>query len=72
MCSQQVLGIFVRTQPDNTSLAIVKVPSIEDARFAISQFHRRKIGYKRIHVSLCSGNDQAPAESTRYVIKYQM
>ncbi|XP_025094974.1 meiosis regulator and mRNA stability factor 1-like isoform X2 [Pomacea canaliculata] len=61
----QVLGIFVRTQPDNTTLAIVKVASVEDARFAISQFHRRKIGYKRIHVSLSNDFDQTPAESTR-------
>nr|KAG5709829.1 hypothetical protein BaRGS_032653 [Batillaria attramentaria] len=61
----QVLGIFVRTQPDNTSLAVVKVPTLEDARFAISQFHRRKIGYKRIHVSLRNDGDQVPAESTR-------
>ena len=62
----QVLGICVRTQADNTSIASIKVPSIEDARYAISQFHRRKIGYKRINVAVSDDRDQAPAESTRY------
>ncbi|XP_076442695.1 meiosis regulator and mRNA stability factor 1-like isoform X2 [Babylonia areolata] len=61
----QVLGICVRTQADNTSIASVRVPCIEDARYAISQFHRRKIGYKRINVTLNDDRDQAPAESTR-------
>ncbi|KAL8579349.1 hypothetical protein ACOMHN_026714 [Nucella lapillus] len=61
----QVFGICVRTQADNTSIATVRVPSIEDARYAISQFHRRKIGYKRINVALNDDRDQAPAESTR-------
>ena len=65
--SVQVLGICVRTQADNTSIASIKVPSIEDARYAISQFHRRKIGYKRINVALIDDRDQAPAESTRYM-----
>ena len=45
-------------QPDNTSLAFIKVGSVEEARFAISQFHRKKIGYKRIHVTL--RNDEVP------------
>jgi meiosis arrest female protein 1 len=59
------LGICVRTQADNTSIATVKVPGVEEARHAISQFHRRKIGYKRINVTLSDDKDQAPAESTR-------
>ena len=46
------MGVYIQTQPDNTNIGYVKVSSIEDARYAISQFHRKKIGYKRIHVSL--------------------
>lgn len=57
--------MHVKTQPDNTSLGMVKVPSIEEARFAISQFHRKKIGYKRIHVTLKNEETQRPASSTR-------
>ena len=58
----QVVSINVQMQPDNTSVAFVRVPSVEDARYAISQFHRKKIGYKRIHVAILdhnNGNDQA-------------
>jgi len=51
----KILDIRVQTQLDNTSVAIISVPHVDDARFAISQFHRKKIGYKRIHVSLLSG-----------------
>lgn len=58
--------MHVKTQPDNTSLGMVKVPSIEEARFAISQFHRKKIGYKRIHVTLKNEETQRPASSTRF------
>ncbi|XP_061175452.1 meiosis regulator and mRNA stability factor 1-like isoform X2 [Saccostrea echinata] len=61
----RVLNVHVKTQPDNTSLGMVKVPSIEEARFAISQFHRKKIGYKRIHVTLKNEDTQRPASSTR-------
>lgn len=52
----------MQMQPDNTSIAFVRVPSVDDARYAISQFHRKKIGYKRIHVSIAdqhNGIDQA-------------
>ncbi|CAH1794385.1 unnamed protein product, partial [Owenia fusiformis] len=48
----QVLNIVIQPQPDNTNIAVVQVPSLDEARFTISQFHRKKIGYKRIHVSL--------------------
>lgn len=61
----QVLNVHVKTQPDNTSIGMVKVPNIEEARFAISQFHRKKIGYKRIHVTLKQEESQRPASSTR-------
>ncbi|XP_071106106.1 meiosis regulator and mRNA stability factor 1-like [Haliotis cracherodii] len=48
----KVLNVHVKTQLDNTCIGMIKVPTIEEARFAISQFHRKKIGYKRIQVSL--------------------
>ena len=62
LVTRQILDIRVQTQLDNTSVAIVSVPHIDDARFTISQFHRKKIGYKRIHVSLLNpdGGDTNP------------
>lgn len=45
-------GVRIQTQPDNTNIGFVRVATIDDARYAISQFHRKKIGYKRIHVAL--------------------
>lgn len=38
-------------QSDGNFAASVKVPSLPDAQYAISQLHRRKIGYKRILIS---------------------
>lgn len=45
----------MQMQSDNTSIGFVRVPSAEEARHAIAQFHRKKIGYKRIHVALHDG-----------------
>jgi len=41
--------------PDNTCIGFVYVPSMEEARQAVAHFHRKKIGYKRIHVALAGG-----------------
>jgi len=41
--------------PDNTSIGFVSVPSMDEARQAVAHFHRKKIGYKRIHVALAGG-----------------
>ncbi|GAB1598641.1 meiosis regulator and mRNA stability factor 1-like, partial [Argonauta hians] len=49
-----VVDVTVKTQPDNSNLAILRVPTMEDAKFAISQFNGKKIGYKRVHVCLKS------------------
>lgn len=38
-------------QSDGNLAASVRVPSLPDAQYAISQLHRRKIGYKRILIS---------------------
>ncbi|XP_011707517.1 PREDICTED: meiosis arrest female protein 1 isoform X2 [Wasmannia auropunctata] len=43
--------ISVFMQSDGNYAASVKVPSLSDAQYAISQLHRRKIGYKRILIS---------------------
>ncbi|GFO25751.1 meiosis arrest female protein 1 homolog, partial [Plakobranchus ocellatus] len=61
----KILSIQVRLQADNTSVATLRLPTEHDARFAISQYHRRKIGYKRINVQLKSDCSQSPAESLR-------
>lgn len=61
----KILSIHVRLQADNTSVATVRLGSEADARFAISQFHRRKIGYKRINVQFKTDISQSPADSLR-------
>eukprot|EP00106_Octopus_bimaculoides_P008516 XP_014775958.1 PREDICTED: meiosis arrest female protein 1-like isoform X2 [Octopus bimaculoides] len=54
MKNYKVIDVTVKAQSDNSNLAIVRVPTTDDARFAISQFHGKKIGYKRVHVCLKS------------------
>lgn len=61
----KILSIQVRLQADNTSVATLRLPTEQEARFAISQFHRRKIGYKRINVQLKSDCSQSPGEALR-------
>ncbi|XP_043489751.1 meiosis regulator and mRNA stability factor 1 isoform X1 [Polistes fuscatus] len=46
-----VLHISIFMQSDGNYAASVKVASLPDAQYAISQLHRRKIGYKRILIS---------------------
>lgn len=43
------MSIFV--QSDGNLAATVKVPSLSEAQYAISQLHRRKVGHKRILIS---------------------
>jgi len=64
----QILFMDVYLQPDNTSLGVVKVGGIEEARFAIAQFHRKKIGYKRIHVTLRTDSTTNTASTIRCVL----
>ncbi|GFR91344.1 meiosis arrest female protein 1 homolog [Elysia marginata] len=61
----KILSIQVRLQADNTSVATLRLPTEQEARFAISQFHRRKIGYKRINVQLKADCSQSPGEALR-------
>ncbi|XP_015588590.1 meiosis regulator and mRNA stability factor 1 isoform X2 [Cephus cinctus] len=46
-----VLHVSVFMQSDGNFAANVKVPSLPEAQYAISQLHRRKVGYKRILIS---------------------
>ena len=57
----------MQTQADNTNIGYVKVRTIDEARYAISQFHHKKIGYKRIHVSLINNDNNSTAANTRYM-----
>ncbi|ELT96318.1 hypothetical protein CAPTEDRAFT_189892 [Capitella teleta] len=61
----QILAVYVQAQPDNTSIGFVKVPTVDDARYLISQFHRKKIGYKRIHVSLVNSEHGAATNNIK-------
>lgn len=49
-----VLHISLLLQADKSLVAIVKVPTLEDAQIAIANLHRHKIGHKRIHVCIPS------------------
>ncbi|KAF6773943.1 hypothetical protein AHF37_08658, partial [Paragonimus kellicotti] len=49
---KSVQSVVLQTQADGNNCAIVRVGSIEDARLAISHFHRKKIGYKRIQMNI--------------------
>ena len=40
--------------------ACVRVPSHQDAQYAISQLHRKKIGFKRILISHSHGQTHNP------------
>ncbi|KAK6187453.1 hypothetical protein SNE40_005480 [Patella caerulea] len=61
----KVLSVHIKTQPDNTCIGMIKIPTIDEARFAISQFHRKKIGYKRIQVTLKHEDTQLAAVNLR-------
>ncbi|PAA81281.1 hypothetical protein BOX15_Mlig007491g1 [Macrostomum lignano] len=50
--SLPVLDVAMHSLADDSVAAVVKLRSLEDARLAVSQFHRKKIGYKRIQVQL--------------------
>ncbi|KAG8181656.1 hypothetical protein JTE90_017014 [Oedothorax gibbosus] len=55
-----VLHISMSLQPDGSAKATVKVPSLQDAQYAISRFHRRQIGHKRILISHVSTEKNPP------------
>lgn len=45
-----VLDVTMHSLADDSVAAVVRLRALEDARLAVSQFHRKKIGYKRIQV----------------------
>lgn len=47
----QVQNVTVHLQSDGHLAAVVRVPSVQDAQFCVSQLHRRKLGSKRIMIS---------------------
>ena len=51
---------------DGNMAACVRVPSHQDAQYAISQLHRKKIGFKRILISHSHGQTHNPL-----VLRYQ-
>ncbi|GFT55983.1 meiosis regulator and mRNA stability factor 1 [Nephila pilipes] len=55
-----VIHISMSLQPDGSAKATVKVPSFQDAQYAISRLHRRKIGHKRILISHVSSEKNPP------------
>ncbi|XP_054713490.1 meiosis regulator and mRNA stability factor 1-like [Uloborus diversus] len=55
-----VLHISMTIQPDGSTKATVKVPSLQDAQYAISRLHRRKIGHKRILISYVTSDKNPP------------
>nr|XP_012145387.1 PREDICTED: meiosis arrest female protein 1 isoform X2 [Megachile rotundata] len=55
-----VLNVSMFTQSDGNFAASVKVPSLSDAQYAISQLHRRKVGYKRILIAYAHSGRASP------------
>ncbi|KAK3875906.1 hypothetical protein Pcinc_019252 [Petrolisthes cinctipes] len=55
-----VLHVSVFVQSDGNLAATLRVPSPQDAQYAISQLHRRKIGTKRIIISYVNHNQPSP------------
>lgn len=61
VCKTQVLHVSVFYQSDGNFAAAVRVSSPQDAQYAISKLHRRKIGFKRIMIAYAhSGYPQNP------------
>ncbi|KAG0718693.1 Meiosis regulator and mRNA stability factor 1 [Chionoecetes opilio] len=63
-----VLHISVFVQSDGNLVASVRVPSQQDAQYAISQLHRKKIGAKRIIISYVNHNQPSPEVKRSKVI----
>merc|ERR1712223_28465 len=55
-----VMSLSVFFQSDGNMAACVRVPSHQDAQYAISQLHRKKIGFKRILISHSHGQTHNP------------
>ncbi|CAH8868659.1 unnamed protein product [Trichobilharzia szidati] len=53
---KNILSITMQTRANGNTLAFVRVGSVKDARFAISRFHQKRIGFRRIRVSIMDPN----------------
>ncbi|KAG1704422.1 Meiosis regulator and mRNA stability factor 1 [Nymphon striatum] len=62
-----VLHVAVSIQPDGSYVAYVRVASIQEAQYAISQLHRRKVGFKRILISVDNDQNVVPINVMRKV-----
>merc|ERR550534_2960995 len=55
-----ILHVSVFFQSDGNMAASVRVPTPQDAQYAISQLHRKKVGFKRILISRNDGQGHNP------------
>jgi len=55
-----ILHVSVFFQSDGNMAASVRVPTSQDAQYAISQLHRKKVGFKRILISRNDGQGHNP------------
>lgn len=55
-----VMHVSTFFQSDGNLAACVRVPSLNEAQYAISKLHRAKIGYKRILISYSHNHTQNP------------
>lgn len=63
----QVVDLRVVDQVDGSPMALVEVPSEDDARLVISNYHRRKIGYKRILIAIHKPDSPQDPQRLRFV-----
>lgn len=63
--------VSVQRQAEGGCCAIVKVATLDDAQLAIVQLNRRKIGYRRIRVSMLNANDAGERHKRKMMMPMQ-
>lgn len=66
------MHVTVHLQSDGHLAAIVRVPTVQDAQYCVSQLHRRKLGSKRIMISYdqnCYGSGSGRSVPTPHQIR---
>ena len=59
------MSVTVHLQSDGHLAGVVRVPSVQDAQYCVSQLHRRKLGNKRIMIAYDqSGGTSASGRNT--------
>jgi len=67
---KEIISVNVITNVDKSLLGIVKLATKEDARLAISCLHHKKIGYKRLNVTIAfSANNNSPKSKIVALLK---